>query len=286
MSSSRKAKTITVINLKGGVGKTHTTWLLAGNCEEQGIKVLAIDLDQQGNLTRNLMDSDKKNTSKGSAALFNPGKDIEPSEIIQQSKFQHIDLIPADPTLQPLDVASQTDWERNDLQYSLVDLVHDVRCDYDYILFDCPTKLSLTGFAALTASDFVIVPLEPADWGAQGIEQVTQAIEYVKQRHNSKLELLGYLISRIKPRRQYHQIYADELRSRHGKKAFDTMIPDWAGYEQAVTHAVPVNLRRPNSKEARITREFFAEVEIRIKKAQSSRRRRQRRVSKKRLTAV
>lgn len=286
MSSSKYAQVITVINLKGGVGKTHTTWLLAGNCEEQGIKVLAIDLDQQGNLTRNLMDCEKNNALNRSAALFDPGNDVEPKELIQQSKFQHIDLIPADSALQPLDVASQTEWERNDLQYSLVDLVHDVRGNYDYILFDCPTKLSLTGFAALTASDFVIVPLEPADWGAQGIEQVTQAIQYVKQRHNSKLELLGYLISRIKPRRQYHQIYAEQLRNRYGKKAFDTMIPDWAGYEQAVTHAVPVNVRRPQSKEAHIAREFFKEVKQRIQQTQSGRRSGQRRVSKRGLTTV
>lgn len=196
MPSSKCAQAITVINLKGGVGKTHTTWLLAGNCEEQCIKVLAIDLDQQGNLTRNLIDDGKSNTLKGSVALFDPGKDVESKELIQQSKFEYIDLIPADVALQPLDVANQTEWEQADLQFSLIDLVKEVQSDYDYILFDCPTKLSLTGFAALTASDFLIVPLEPADWGAQGIEQVTYAIEYVKQRHNSKLELLGYLISR------------------------------------------------------------------------------------------
>lgn len=78
MSSSKNTQAITVINLKGGVGKTHITWLLAGNCEEQGIKILAIDLDQQGNLTRNLMDRDKNNPLKGSAALFDPGNDVEP----------------------------------------------------------------------------------------------------------------------------------------------------------------------------------------------------------------
>ncbi|QDU52958.1 ParA family protein [Gimesia panareensis] len=286
MRSTKCAQVITVINLKGGVGKTHTTWLLAGNCEVQEFKVLAVDLDQQGNLSRNLMQDPNCKSTLGSASLFDPSQDVDPTQIIQQSKFPHIDFIAANSALQPLDVASQKEWEPADLQFSLVDLVQQVQGDYDYILFDCPTKLSLTGFAALTASDFVIVPLEPADWGAQGVEKVTQAIDYVKQRHNSRLELLGYLISRIKPRRQYHQIYADELRSRYGKKAFDTMIPDWAGYEQAVTHAVPVNLRRPNSKEARVAREFFAEVETRIREAQSGDRRRRRRVSKNGLTAI
>ncbi len=149
------------------------------------------------------------------------------------------------------------------MQYALVDFVRDVRPLYDVILFDCPTKLSLTGLAALTASDYVIVPLEPADWGAQGVAQVTEAIEYVKRRHNPRLRLLGYVISRLK-RRKYHRIYADQLRQVYGDFVFDTEIPDLAGYEQAVTHAIPVNLRRPKSKEAGVARQFFSEVQRRI----------------------
>ena len=263
----RPAKAITIINLKGGVGKTHTTWLLAGVCEELGHRCLAVDLDQQGNLTRNLLATES--FERGSEVLFRPGADIEPQHVIQSSKFSHVDLIPAGANLQPLDVADQRQWEKADLHLSLVDLVAEVRGEYDFILFDCPTKLSLTGFAALTASDFAIVPLEPADWGAQGIVQVRDAIQYVRRHHNPRLRLLGYVISRYKQRRKYHKVYCQQLRQQFGSRAFDTAVPDLAGYEQAVTHAVPPNLRRPASREAQIARNLFAEVQKRIEQASS-----------------
>ena len=266
-SRSRHAKAITIINLKGGVGKTHTTWLLTGVCEELEKRCLAVDLDQQGNLTRNLLAGESFEC--GSEVLFRPGADIEPQQVIQPSKFAHVDVIPAASNLQPLDLTDQRQWEKADLHLSLVDLVAEVRGDYDFILFDCPTKLSLTGFAALTASDFAIVPLEPADWGAQGIVQVTEAIEYVRQHHNPKLRLLGYVISRYKQRRKYHNVYCDQLREHFGEDAFDTAVPDLAGYEQAVTHAIPPTLRRPTSREAQIARNLFTEVEKRIEQAGS-----------------
>ena len=180
-SRTRHAKAITIINLKGGVGKTHTTWLLTGVCEELEKRCLAVDLDQQGNLSRNLLAGESFEC--GSEVLFRPGADIEPQQVIQPSKFAHVDLIPAGSNLQPLDLTDQRQWEKADLHLSLVDLVAEVRTDYDFILFDWPTKLSLCGFAALTASDFAIAPLEPADWGAQGIVQVTEAIDYVRRHH-------------------------------------------------------------------------------------------------------
>lgn len=131
MPSHKRAEAITVINLKGGVGKTHTTWLLAGNCVEQGSKVLAVDLDQQGNLTRNLMQDQRQNYSLGSAPLFDPTQDIDSTQIIQQSKFPHDDFIVANSALQPLDVVSQKEWEQSDLQFSLVDLIQVVQSDSD-----------------------------------------------------------------------------------------------------------------------------------------------------------
>ena len=264
---TRRAKAITIINLKGGVGKTHTTWLLTGVAQERGLKCLAVDLDQQGNLTRSL--TERPTDGPGTQDLFRMGAEVDVATVIHKSKLSNIDTVRSSASLQPLDLTDQRRWERSDLHLALVDLVQAVRQSYDYIFFDCPTKLSLTGFAALTASDFVIVPLEPADWGAQGVVQVTEAINYVRSRHNPRLRLLGYLISRLKTRRKYHRIYCEELQTRFGQDVFDTVIRDLAGYEQAVSHGIPVNLRRPASTEAQIARQFFAEVEERTAKRSS-----------------
>lgn len=166
-SPKRPAKALTIINLKGGVGKTHTVWLLAGVCEERGLRCLCVDLDTQGNLTRNLLDGGS--SLLGVEGLFHPGSDAEAVELVRRSRFEHIDLIPSSSALGPFDLADQRAWEGADLQRSLVDALENVRGDYDYILCDCPPRLSLVSFAALMASDHVIIPLEAADWGAQGV---------------------------------------------------------------------------------------------------------------------
>jgi len=251
------------------VGKTHTVWLLAGACQERGKRLLAIDADTQGNLTRSLL-PDGELPTPGLEALFNPAADADPRQLVRRTRFSEIDLIPASAALAPLDPSDQRSWEKADLHLSLVDAVAELRGQYDYIVFDCPPRLSLVSFAALCASDFVVIPLEAADWGAQGIVQVTAAVEYVQARHNAQLRLLGYLVSRFKRARSYQCSYLAQLRKHFGKLAFDTVIPDRAPFEKSVTHGVPISLSAPASFEAGIGRRLFAEVNRRISRAGAS----------------
>lgn len=260
----RRAQAITVINLKGGVGKTHTAWLLAGVCQERSRRALVIDTDTQGNITKSLIGSGSP--LPGIETLFDPRTDADPATVIRKTRFSHIDLLPASPVLAAYDFSDQRQWEQSDLHLSLADALHDVRRDYDFFIFDCPPRLSLVSFAALCASDNVIVPLEAADWGAQGIVQVTAAVEHVRERYNTSLKLLGYLVSRFKKNRGYQRSYVTKLREHFGPLAFDTVVPDLAGYEKSVTHSVPITLHAPASSEATIARALFDEVEQRIRK--------------------
>src|ERR1700676_5003703 len=152
--SSGQGKAITVINLKGGVGKTHTTWLLAAICEERSRRLLLIDLDTQANLTGSFMEQPLGET--GIEALFHPGAEHDPQALVRRTRFPNIDLLPASSTLARFDLSDQKQWERADLHLSLVDSVEQLRTLYDYIIFDCPPRLSLVTFAALCASDHVI----------------------------------------------------------------------------------------------------------------------------------
>lgn len=255
---------VTVINLKGGVGKTHTVWSMLGVCQEQHRRALAIDTDMQANLTRSLrVEFDE---SPDVSAIFHPSIDVVPKEIIRQSKFSSIDFVPASRTLAALDLADQEMWETSDLHLNLHEFLRDIPVDYEFVFIDCPPRLSLVSFAALCASDFVVIPLEAADWGAQGVVDVTEAIQYVQRKYNPKIALLGYLISRFKQRRNYQQSYAKKLREHFADKAFDTVIPDLARFEKSVTHGIPVTLHAPASREANIARQFFSEVEQRIGK--------------------
>ena len=268
-ASNRRTTAITVINLKGGVGKTHTTWLLAGVCQERGKRVLVIDTDTQGNITKSLLTSGGS-PLPGVEALFDPRADTDPLSLIRRTRFAHIDLLPSSAVLAAYDLSDQRLWEKSDLHFSLAEGLRPMLDSYDYVLFDCPPRLSLVSFAALCASDYVIIPLEAADWGAQGIVQVTAAVEHVRQRYNPDLHLLGYLVSRFKRARHYQRSYLVKLREHFGKLAFDTLIPDLAGYEKSVTHGIPITLYAPASFEAGIARRFFAEVERRIHRSRRS----------------
>ncbi|MCA9125255.1 MAG: ParA family protein [Planctomycetaceae bacterium] len=252
-STHRRAEIITILNLKGGVGKTHASWLLAGVCEERGQKCLCIDLDTQGNLTRNLIDD--ASPVPGVEMLFHPGSDSDAKELIRRTRFEHIDLIPASYAIAPFDLSDQRQWEASDQQRTLHDALEPIRDQYDFIICDCPPRLSLVSFASLVASDHCLIPLEAADWGAQGVTQVTEAVHYVQKRENARLHLLGYLISRFKTARTYQHSYLAQLREHFGDLAFDTVVADLAGFEKSVTHAHPINLRESSSREADIARQ-------------------------------
>ena len=169
----------------------------------------------------------------------------------------------------PFDSSNQADWEKSDLHLSFLPAIDAVRAQYDYVLFDCPPRLSLVSFAALAASDAIVIPMETADWGAQGIHQVTDAVKYVQRQYNPRLALLGYLASRHKQGRLYHKAYLSNLRKRYGELAFDTVIPDLAAFERAVTDRIPITLHAPGSRAAGIARRLFEEVEERLERFRS-----------------
>lgn len=259
-----RATAITVLNLKGGVGKTHTTWLLASVCQERGQRLLAFDTDTQANLTSSFLT--EADSQPRIEALFHPAAEHDVASLIRRTAYPHIDLIPGGPALARFDLSDQQQWEKADLHLTLVDVVNQLRGQYDYLVFDCPPRLSLVSFAALCASDAVIIPMEAADWGAQGIMQVTAAIRYVQQHFNRDLQLLGYLVSRFKRARAYQQSYLQQLRSHFGAEAFDTYIPDLAQFEKSVTDRIPITLHAPRSTAAGIARQFVDEIERRLER--------------------
>ena len=262
MAHPASANVITVLNLKGGVGKTHASWLLAAVCLERQQRALLIDTDTQGNLSNSFL-SDAPHRP-GVEQLLDPSVDTDVHGLIRRTVHAGIDIIPSSAALAPFDLSNQRDWEKHDLQRSFVEPVKSAAGQYDFIVFDCPPRLSLASFAALCASDHVIVPLEAADWGAHGIVQVTEAVDYVRQSFNPNLRLLGYLVSRYKAGRLYQKAYLRQLREHFGDGVFDTVIGDLAGFERSVTDAVPITRHDSGGRAAAIARDFFDETCRRI----------------------
>lgn len=169
MAQQPSANVVTVLNLKGGVGKTHTSWLLAAVCLERQQRALLIDTDTQGNLSNSFLPDTPHRP--GVEQLLDPSVDADVNGLIRRTAYAGIDIIPSSAALAAFDLSNQRDWEKHDLQRSFVEPVKSVAGQYDFIVFDCPPRLSLASFAALCASDHVIAPLEAADWRAQGIVQ-------------------------------------------------------------------------------------------------------------------
>lgn len=165
LDPEHRATVLTVLNLKGGVGKSHTAWLLAAVAQERGRRLLAVDLDTQGNLSTSFLP--EPDGRPGVEALFDVTADPDPAALVRSTAFRHIDVIPAGPALARHDLSDRREWERADLHLSLVDAVESLRARHDLIVLDCPPRLSLVSFAALCASDVVLIPLEAADWGTR-----------------------------------------------------------------------------------------------------------------------
>ena len=140
-------RTLTILNLKGGVGKTHTTWLLASVCQERAKRVLLIDTDTQGNLSNSFVDP--VDTGRGVDLLLHPGSDHNPLPLIRRTAFSHIDVIPSSAVVARFDLSNQADWEKSDQHRCFVDPIRVLAEQYDYILFDCPPRLSLVSFAEI-----------------------------------------------------------------------------------------------------------------------------------------
>ncbi|MBW3596836.1 MAG: ParA family protein [Planctomycetes bacterium] len=265
-ASSPRARVLTSLNLKGGVGKTHLCWLLASVCQERQLRCLIVDLDQQANITQSFLPDHVDPT--GVEMIFEPGADIDPQVLVRRTAYDHVDVIPVTGHFARYDLSHPEHWEKQRLHAALADALSMLVTEYDYILLDCPPRISLASYAALCASDYVLIPLEAADWGARGTATVRAVIERVQQRDNPQLQLLGYVVSKFKRQRLFQGSYLRQIRDSFGEHVFDTLIPDSAQFERSVDDAIPITLHSPSSHAARIARRLFDECESRIGRAQ------------------
>lgn len=264
-----RARVITVLNRKGGVGKTHLCWLTASVAAEQKKRTLVVDLDPQGNISTSLLPGGFE--GQAVEELFREESDIEIRSLIRPSWYPCIDILPSTPRLEAVNLPNPREWEAAGLELTLAEALSQIAAEYDYIILDCPPSLALTSVAALSASDFVLVPLEAAHWGALGTQHIRAAIDHIRQRSNSRLELLGYVISRYKVRRTYQKSHLHQLQAHFGDDAFQTAIPDLATFEKSVTDKIPICIHSRSSHAARIAREFFTELETRCDRIERKR---------------
>ncbi len=153
------------------------------------------------------------------------------------------------------------DWP---LQMALRDFLADIRSRYDTVMIDCPPNLHLASWASLVASDELIVPLQPEDFGAQGMADVQDSIDRVLAGPNPDLKLLGFLITMANNRLTVHKGFEQLLRSLHGAAVFTTTIPISADFKESIVQRKPVAFYKPRGAAAKAMKALAEEVAARL----------------------
>ena len=230
---------ISVINQKGGVGKTTTVINLAAGLAHQEKKVLVIDLDPQGNATTGLGLSNLESSTDTIYGVLNGTKLI--SEVIRKTEFKNLDIITSNVDLSGLEVETVDDSMRAFiLKRELTAYLNDFRATYDYVLIDCPPSLSLLTVMALVSSHSLLVPLQTEFFALEGLTQLMKTIERIKINLNPELKIRGILLTMFDKRNRLSTQVEKEARDYFNEKVYLTVIPRNVRLSEAPSHGMPV----------------------------------------------
>jgi len=232
-------KIISIINQKGGVGKTTTVINLAAGLSMKGKKILVIDLDPQGNATTGLGLSNTASSDTTIYNVLNGNKKI--SEVIQNTRFENLNLITSNVDLSGLEVETAGDSRRAfKLKDELNAILNDSRASYEYILIDCPPSLSLLTIMALVASDALVVPLQTEFFALEGLTQLMKTIQRIKNNLNPELSIRGILLTMYDRRNKLSGEVEKEARNYFKEKVYESVVPRNVRLSEAPSHGVPV----------------------------------------------
>ena len=241
-------KIISLVNQKGGVGKTTTSINLAASLGLLNKKVLLVDIDPQGNSTTGVgVNKNGLDTTIFEAML----KIKTPEEVVKKTKFKNLDLIPASINLAVIDM------ELNKLKQEdptlvkgaqLKRVLDTVKDNYDFILIDCPPSLGTITTNALTASDSIIIPVQCEFFALEGITQLLKAIMYTQANLNPNLSIEGVLLTMLDARTNLGLEVVEEIRSYFKDKVYNTIIPRLIRLTEAPSHGKPIVAYDPKSR--------------------------------------
>ena len=228
---------ISVINQKGGVGKTTTTINLATALAKKGKKILIIDLDPQGNATTSLGKSNNDEEKSVYNVLI--GK-TSAENVIQESSVKGLDLIGSNVNLSGLEVETANDANRAFLLKEILKKGNNsLFKDYENIFIDCPPSLNLLTIMSLVSADEMLIPLQTEFFALEGITQLVKTIDRIKANLNPRLSIRGILLTMFDKRNKLSSQVDNEARKHFKDKVYKTVIPRNVRLSEAPSHGVP-----------------------------------------------
>lgn len=252
-----KQKIISILNQKGGVGKTTTAINLASYLAKMGRTVLLVDSDPQGNATSGL-GFEKTNLNDTLCDVLFGQSTLD--KALLDTSIDKLILLPTDARL----ASAEIDLAGNAKREHVLAGVLDKADSYDYILIDCPPALGLLTINALTASDLVIIPVQAEYYALEGLSQLLQVMQTVKRSTNPELELLGVVITMYDKRTALAEQVYKEVEKHFSDKMFDTVIPRNVRLAEAPSFGKPVSEHDKWSKGARAYKSLAKEVDARL----------------------
>lgn len=245
---------IAIANQKGGVGKTTTSINLSSCLAEAGKKILAIDLDPQGNTTSGLgVDKDDLENTVYELML----DECTIRESIHKTEIENLTLIPSNVNLSGAEIELLG---INDKEYILKNAVDYIRDDYDFIIIDCPPSLNMLTVNAMTTADTVLVPIQCEYYALEGISQLIHTIDLVQERLNSNLRIDGVVFTMYDARTNLSSDVVDTVKENLNATVYQTIIPRNVRLAEAPSHGLPINLYDPKSSGAESYRNLAKEI--------------------------
>ena len=255
------AKIISMVNQKGGVGKTTSTINLGASLVEQGRKVLLVDLDPQGALSAGLGVPHDEDQVTVYDLLFDNTASIHAA--IKHSKVSGLDLVPANIDLSAAEIQLVNEVGR---EHTLARALRPVRGEYDYIFIDCGPSLGLLTVNALAASQGVIIPMEGEYYSLRGLALLTDTVEKVRDRINFDLDIVGILVTMFDRRTTHAREVMDRVVEVFGDRVFDTVITRTVRFPETSVAGEPITTWAPNSQGADQYRSLALEVMERVER--------------------
>ena len=240
---------ISLVNQKGGVGKTTVSINLSAALGKLGKRTLLIDLDPQGNTSTGL--GVNKSDINGNSTYECLIGAADPKDSIIKTRFTNLFVLPATINLAGIDYEFREKGDQDPtfkVNEQLKNILSQVRRGYDYIIIDCPPQLGVLTINALVASDSLIIPVQCEFFALEGITQLLNTIIMTQKNLNPKLQIEGVLLTMLDSRTNLGMEVVDEVRKFFGDKTFDTIIPRLIRLVEAPSHGEPINVYDPENR--------------------------------------